>query len=89
MSKVSLAEQIDTLEYVADYYGLQPPHRLGMNAALATLKLFQKYEPEVRDLLTLCIKRDAELPGSEIRVLTPQATGLSAIAQGRDEGGDA
>lgn len=68
MSKVSLAEQIDTLEYVADYYGLPPPHRLGMNAAIATLRLFQKYEPEVRDLLTLCIKRDEVLPGSRIEV---------------------
>ena len=68
MSKVPLSEQIDTLEYLADYYGLPPPHRVRMIAAIATLKLFARYEPEVRDLLSLCIKRDEVLPGSTMNV---------------------
>jgi hypothetical protein len=30
--------------------------------------MLQKYEPEVRDLLAICIKRDEVLPGSRIEV---------------------
>jgi hypothetical protein len=66
MSKVSLAEQIKAVEMCMDACGnkLLPP----LAAALATLTMLQKYEPEVRDLLTLCIKRDEVLPGSRIEV---------------------
>jgi hypothetical protein len=66
MSKVSLAEQIEALESARREAW---PSRVDpLDAAIATLRLFQKYEPEVRDLLSLCIKRDEELPGSRIEV---------------------
>ena len=77
MSKVSLADQIEAVR-VAEHH-LDGDVLAGLAAAHATLKLFAKYEPEVRDLLTLCIKRDEVLPGSEIRVLTPHSTAVSAI----------
>jgi hypothetical protein len=64
MSKVPLSLQIEAVEIVADSF----PDNKSLSAALATLKLFQKYEPEVRDLLNLCIKRDEVLPGSRIEV---------------------
>ena len=56
--KVPLSEQIDTLEYVADYYGLPPPHRLGMNAAISTLKWVEKHLAELRVL--------GEFPGATV-----------------------
>jgi hypothetical protein len=69
MSKVSLAEQIEALEEAV----LMSEHmfddaREALVAALNTLKIVAKYEKEVRDLLSLCIKRDEVLPGSRIEV---------------------
>jgi hypothetical protein len=64
MSKVSLAEQIEAATWVREAF----PNDQAIEAILATLRLFQKYEPEVRDFLSLCIKRDEELPGSRIEV---------------------
>jgi hypothetical protein len=81
MSKVSLQRQIEIVERCVTGCVITPNERNAMIAALATLRLFQKYEPELRDLLSLCIKRDEELPGSEIRVLTPSDHGSSATSQ--------
>jgi hypothetical protein len=87
MSKVPMRTQIATLQWIIDNVDLVGGARRDLCATLATLTMLQKYEPEVRDLLNLCIKRDEVLPGSEIRMLTPHSTAVSAIAQGRDEGG--
>jgi hypothetical protein len=63
MSKISLAEQIAAVERAAFATDAD-----GLWAALNTLKLMARYESEVRDLLSLCIKRDEQLPGSRIEV---------------------
>ena len=70
MSKVGLAEQIEAVALLVDnaeMLGLEDA-RDTLAATLATLCLFQKYESEVRDFLSLCIKRDEELPGAKIEV---------------------
>ena len=74
MSKVPLADQIAMLEVVAAH--AEEP---ALDAALSTLKWVEKHLAELRVL--------GEFPGSRIEIVTPQATGLSAIAQERDEGG--
>jgi hypothetical protein len=63
--KIPLSEQIAALEYIAlaDDAELQ--------AALSTLKWVERHQAELRVL--------GEFPIEKIEVLTPQATGLSAI----------
>jgi hypothetical protein len=84
---MSLTDQITALERALDSSSLHGVDRTHLKAAAKILRLVHKYEAEVRDLLSLCIKRDEELPGSEIRMSTPHSTAVSAIAQERDEGG--
>jgi hypothetical protein len=72
--KVPLSEQIAALEIVC----AQGTSNNGLNAALSTLKWVERHQAELRVL--------GEFPIEKIEVLTPQATGLSAIAPERDEG---
>jgi hypothetical protein len=53
-------------------------YKPALEAALATLKWVERHQAELRVL--------GEFPIEKIEVLTPQATGLSAIGQGADEG---
>jgi hypothetical protein len=87
--KVPLSEQIEAVAMAhSTYRAMSPKVANDIAAALATLRLMQRFEPEVRDLLSVCLKRDEIIPGGEIRVLTvtPSTHGVSAIAQWRDEG---
>jgi hypothetical protein len=74
--KVPLSEQIAAAEMALRTMG----HRNfdAMEAAIATLKWVERHQAELRVL--------GEFPIEKIEVLTPQATGLSAIGQGADEG---
>jgi hypothetical protein len=89
--RIPLADQANAVEVaiILSEEHMREEAREALYAARASLQLIARYEKEVRDLLFVCIKRDEELPGSEIRVLTvtPSTHGVSAIAQGRDEGG--
>jgi hypothetical protein len=76
MSRVPLSEQIEAVEYAIRNASVHD--RLELEAALATLKWVERHQAELRVL--------GEFPIEKIEVLTPQATGLSAIASG-DEGG--
>jgi hypothetical protein len=75
--KIPISEQIAsvqwalTLDFSADTYA-------ALEAALSTLKWVERHQAELRVL--------GEFPIENIEVMTPQATGLSAIASG-DEGG--
>jgi hypothetical protein len=75
MSKVTISEQIEAVKAAAR--GTEVRH-YELAAALSTLKWVEKHLAELRVL--------GEFPIEKIEVLTPQATGLSAIASG-DEGG--
>jgi hypothetical protein len=74
--KVSLAEQIEALEQHAKMSAYQRE----VKAAISTLKWVERHQAELRVL--------GVFPIEKIEVLTPQATGLSAIGQGADEGGE-
>jgi hypothetical protein len=74
--KVPLAEQIAALETVVGWHHDEFDDQL--RAALSTLKWVERHQAELRVL--------GEFPIEKIEVLTPQATGLSAIGQGADEG---
>jgi hypothetical protein len=84
MNKVPIAEQIAALEgclpmgpsTFEPYIGLDGYKAIA--AALSTLKWVERHQAELRVL--------GEFPIEKIEVLTPQATGLSAIGQGADEG---
>jgi hypothetical protein len=74
MSKVvPLATQIAAMEIVCAASIANDDVR----AALSTLKWVERHQAELRVL--------GEFPIEKIEVLTPQATGLSAIAPGRDD----
>jgi hypothetical protein len=76
--KAPLSEQIATLQRLIAYTDMTPSTRTGVQAALSTLKWVERHHAVLRVL--------GEFPIENIEVLTPQATGLSAIGQGADEG---
>jgi hypothetical protein len=77
--KFTLADQIDAIELAIEETGdNRPIERSLREAALSTLKWVERHQAELRVL--------GEFPIENIEVLTPQATGLSAIGQGADEG---
>jgi hypothetical protein len=71
--KIPLSEQIEALERINTAPGWEQ-----IDAAISTLKWVERHQAELRVL--------GEFPIEKIEVLTPQATGLSAIGQGADEG---
>jgi hypothetical protein len=78
--KIPLSEQIAAIEFAL---GLAEEHmqddtRRALYAAQTTLEWVERHQAELRVL--------GEFPIEKIEVLTPQATGLSAIAPERDEG---
>jgi hypothetical protein len=74
--KVPLAEQIAAVNAAIPKVFMYD--REALHAALSTLKWVERHQAELRVL--------GEFPIEKIEVLTPQATGLSAIGQGADEG---
>jgi hypothetical protein len=76
--KVPLAEQIDAVAAAATGRCSGHLDVVGLHAAISTLKWVERHQAELRVL--------GEFPIEKIEVLTPQATGLSAIGQGADEG---
>jgi hypothetical protein len=75
--KIPLSEQIAAVMNCAigEVYA---DEQHAVAAAISTLKWVERHQAELRVL--------GEFPIEKIEVLTPQATGLSAIAPERDEG---
>jgi hypothetical protein len=76
--KISLADQIEVLERLSEEGVCSGTPQKCLTATISTLKWVERHQAELRVL--------GEFPIEKIEVLTPQATGLSAIASG-DEGG--
>lgn len=82
--KTALSEQIEALRRVNT-----PPGWEQIDAAIATLTLFSRFESEVRTCLETCLSKEDPavrrvlevFPGSEVNVLTPSTPGVSATSQ--------
>jgi hypothetical protein len=78
--RVPLAEQIAAVDLALRFVEGQGhgSRFVALHAVIETLKWVERHQAELRVL--------GEFPIENIEVLTPQATGLSAIGQGADEG---